>query len=75
MLVPDLVIAFEVVCFVLILMGNAGWMIRSLFKQTARSRVGHVFRARRKGLLSGLDFDVLELFALFLRVKRLTVKK
>lgn len=32
-LVPDLLIAFEIVWFVLILMGDVGGMIRSLFKQ------------------------------------------
>lgn len=32
-LVPDLLIAFEIVWFVLILVGNVGGMVRSLFKQ------------------------------------------
>lgn len=47
-----------------------GWLGHCLNK-TASSRLGHVFRARRWVLLSSLDFDVLELFAFFLRVKRL----
>lgn len=69
-LVPDLLIAFEIVWFVLVLVGNVGGMVRSLFKQGSSFRARRVCRTGRWVLLSGLDSDVLELFAFFLRVKR-----
>lgn len=48
----------------------AGWLGHCL-TETGSSRVGHVFRAGRWELLSSLEFDGLELFAFFLRLKRL----
>lgn len=48
-LVPDLLIAFEIVWFVLILMGNAGGMIRSLFKQDGWFQIGSHFQGKEVG--------------------------
>lgn len=74
-LVPDLLIAFEIVWFVLILMGNAGGMIRSLFKQDGLVPGWVTFSGREGGYCcQDLTFDVLESFVLFvcffLRVRR-----
>lgn len=48
-LVPDLLIAFEIVWFVLILVGNVGGMMRSLFKQDSSFQSGTCVQDRQVG--------------------------